>query len=329
MWCKRLEKACFGVAEVLELTERFVFVYVDKNVTPEIPKRFSVTGYPSLIVLNEKLEAIYRFKGFQEPAPFIDHLATALDRWEEYTAGRSWVPEPTRPASLVDAFPVTTFDLAFDDQVYAQCRQGGLNWFARETSLISVDPETGTMSHRLALPDNLFISDLASDGKRIYLLPSGWTAGMGILIFDPAQGAITGQVVTEANKAHKSHGARGLHAVDGKLYVLDGMLGKIHELNPTSGEILGTLQLKGKWLNGLDRLGDNWITSSRSGLHLFNPATGVERGRLDTHYQVRTLAVEDRQVMVTESFIYDFDIHHKKIQLWPKINRLYWFTWKD
>ena len=55
MWCKRLERDAFGVATVVAKSREFHWVTVDRDATPQIPKRLNVSAYPSLLVLVRRL----------------------------------------------------------------------------------------------------------------------------------------------------------------------------------------------------------------------------------------------------------------------------------
>ena len=87
----------------------FHWVEVNRDHTPEIPKRFTVSAYPSLLVLGDAEENIHRFQSFQEPEEFLTNLEEGLRRFALYRAGEPWSAPNERPTSITDEGELETF----------------------------------------------------------------------------------------------------------------------------------------------------------------------------------------------------------------------------
>ena len=95
-------------------------------------------------------------------------------------------------------------------------------WVGQGGALYRLDPKSGAVKKRFLLPGNQLITGLATDGKLLYALEFGWSAGKPIFVLDPRNGRVLREIVTEANKQGTSHTARGLAFADGRLYVKSG-----------------------------------------------------------------------------------------------------------
>ena len=79
MWCERLEEEAFTKAAVVARSKRFVWLLVNRDRTPEVPKRFNVSAYPTLLTLGDGLEKIHRFQGFRKAAEVLAELGEKID----------------------------------------------------------------------------------------------------------------------------------------------------------------------------------------------------------------------------------------------------------
>jgi thiol-disulfide isomerase/thioredoxin len=131
VWCKKLEQDTFSDADVIELSRKFVWVKVNRDDTPEIPKQFSVSAYPSLITLGDKREKIYRFQSYQKPPEFMKNLNEALRRHALYRAGKEWDEPEQRPASICANGSVETIKAPSEERPAGIAFLGKQMWVAQ------------------------------------------------------------------------------------------------------------------------------------------------------------------------------------------------------
>ncbi|MGQ0614164.1 MAG: prolyl oligopeptidase family serine peptidase, partial [Planctomycetaceae bacterium] len=192
----------------------------------------------------------------------------------------------------------------------------GRLYLAQGGTLFRVDPRTGAAEGSFALPANVI--DLCSDGTSLYACEYGWTAGAPIHRIDPSTGVVAQLIVTEANKADRSLGAKGIAWRAGRLYVLEGMQGRIHEVDPASGAVTRALETGATWLAGLDFDGRRFVAGSRDAILRLDGETGKVVERIAVHYPVRSLAAGPAGIYVLEQPVFDFGVRHETIRLWPK-----------
>ncbi len=324
VWCKRLEKACFFDKDVVRLSRKFHWVYVNRDETPEIPKRLNVSAYPSLLTLGKDEENIYRFKSFQEPPEFIGNLNQALARNELYRKNKEWMIPPERSDRIIDEGIITNSAAPSDSVPGGITTSKNITWVA-QGKLFKIETKTGKVLAKYELPKS--VGDLCTDGEHLFAMTYGWTAGKPIYLIDPETGKTIREIVTEANKKTKSHGAKGIAYRDGHLYVLSGMVGKVYKLDPANGEIVGEVQLNGKWLSGLDFQETNFVTGSRTHLSKFDAKTGKLVFQVPCNYPVRNVATNGDQILLMEQPLFGFGRHHERIQIWPQETKIY--HWKQ
>ena len=169
------------------------------------------------------------------------------------------------------------------------------------------------------------MADLCNDGKRIYAVTYGWTAGKPIYVIDPTNGKVVREIVTEENKKNRSHGAKGIAWHAGHLYVLSGMRGKLHKLNLDTGEILSVTQLEGTWLSGLDFRPGRFVAGSRDHLVEFDSDTGKLIRKTHCNYPLRNVATSSGgdKFLLMEQPIFGFGPNHERIQVWPQETKVY------
>lgn len=320
VWCKRLEKACFYDPDVVKLSRQFIWVKVNRDNTPEIPKRLNVFAYPSLLTLGKESENVYRFQSYQLPPEFIGNLKQALKRYDLYKQGKDWMLPPQRPESIIADRRIELLTAPTDDVPGGIASMNDVIWVA-QGELYKLDAVSGKVLAKHSLPAS--VGDLCTDGKMLYAVTYGWTAGRPIYVIDPSTGKVTREIITEANKKNRSHGAKGIAWRDGRLYVLSGMVGKVFAVNIDTGAILDETQLEGRWLAGLDFQGDTIITGGREHLWRFEAKTGKLVRKIACNYPLRNVAAGVDSVLLMEQPIFGFGRKHERIQVWPQETKIY------
>ena len=100
-------------------------------------------------------------------------------------------------------------------------------WIAAGDTMKAVDPERGTTVRSLDVPNH---AGTAFDGKYLFQI-----TGNRIQKVDPQSGSVVSSIPTPGD------GAAGLAWAEGSLWVGQHRNRKIHEVDPTSGEILRTI----------------------------------------------------------------------------------------
>lgn len=322
------------------MSGNFHWVIVNRDYTPDITKRFRVSAHPSLAVIGPKEENIHRWSGFKEPAKVMPYFEEALARWKLYQEGKEWSLPTPRPASLL-ADPATPglqeLHLAplWDHAVVPQgaCFHKGELLVNVAGTCWTIDTTTATRTERYTLPPGT--QDIASDGTNLWCLPGGWTKGDAITVINGADGSSIRTVATEANKKNRHSGAKGILWLRGKLYVFEGMAGKLHELDPATGEIRWSGTIGTNWCSGITFDGTYLITANRTrdGKELFfiTPPDGATppkiARRVKVNYWLRSLAADANAgngiLYAMEQPVRGFDKHHNPATIWPRETVIY------
>lgn len=321
VWCHKLEADTFTDASVIELSERFHWVTINRDETPEICEYFNVSAYPSLITIGQNKEKVHRFSGYCLPDEFKPKLLDALRRYDLYKAGQEWdEPEP-RPARITDDAGVTieTFKAPGEEVPAGVAFIGDSMWIAQMGSLYECDLQ-GHVKRTLPLDGSVL--DICCDGEHLYAMTSGWTAGHPIYVIDPASGETIRSIITEANKANQSYGAKGVEFIDGNLWVLEGMNGLLHCLDPATGDITRTIQTPERWLTGLAWDGTHFICGSKDRVLFFDDA-GTRVKSIAVNYPLRSVGWRDGQLLLMEQPVFDYNTRHERIRLWPRETLVY------
>lgn len=321
MWCKVLEKETFTDAAVVALSKKFIWVEVNRDHTPDIPKKFNVSAYPSLITLGKNQEKVHRFSSFKKPPEFIAELTEALKRYDLYVSGKEWDTPNPRPETITGEGTLEVFPAPSKAVPAGIAMLGGDLWIGQVGTLFRLSTSTGEVLQ--SFPLNNSITDLCTDGRHLYGVESGWTAGKPIHQIDPATGETIRAIVTEANKQNKAYGAKGIACRDGKLYVLSGMEGVIHEVDPATGEVAAEIKSGEKWLAGLDFDGKHFVAGSRTDLFLIDPDGGGVVRRVPVNYPLRAVGAARGAYYLMEQPIFGFDTDNKQVQVWPKETVVY------
>jgi len=79
-WCRRLEKDTYSHPRIWEaLKERLVLCHLDGDKAPEVVKKYEVSGYPTLAILNAQGEILLKKSGYRNPKRFWDDFLEPLD----------------------------------------------------------------------------------------------------------------------------------------------------------------------------------------------------------------------------------------------------------
>ncbi len=301
---------------MVEKSKAFHWVTIDRDRTPEIPKRLNVSAYPSVLVLGKDEDNVFRFESFQKKERFAERLDEGLRRWTLYRDGKAWDVLDPRPARITDAVEVTTLPAPSEAVPVGIESLGGDLFVAQWGRLFRLDAATGKPKAEFPLAEG--VADLATDGKLLYAVEAGWTAGLPIRVIDPETGKEVRQIVTEANRANKAYGAKGIAFHEGRLLVLEGMEGRLREVDPATGAVKATVQTPFRWLSGLASDGKCLVTATREKLLWLDPSTGEVKKELPMNYWVRCVGLHEGAVLLMEQPIFGFGRKHERIQLWPR-----------
>lgn len=272
-----------------------------------------MSAYPSLLILGREAENVYRFSGYKTPKQFLPELDQALTRYQLYQKGEAWDVEPPRPPHIVDVGTVTTIEAPSSTIPSGLAFVGERLWVAQGSDLAELDAD-GKLLRRLQLPAS--VRGLCSDGKQLFAVQYGWTAGEPIWVIDPATGKSTRQIVTEANKQNKSFSAAAVAWRQDRLWVLAE--GGAHAVDPATGEVLKVLKLQASRPSALAFDGEHFVLGGSDGIQFVDADTGVAVRTVPTNYPVRAIACHKGRLYVMEQPIWGFDRKHQRVQLWPK-----------
>jgi glutamine cyclotransferase len=151
-----------------------------------------------------------------------------------------------------------------DGKVHGVTFDGQSVWFAGGATLNAVDPSNGTISRTLPVAGH---AGMAFDGKHLYQL-----AENRIQKIDPT----TGRVVTSI-PAPGNGGDSGLAWAEGSLWVGQYQARKIHQIDPSNGAILRTID-SNRFVTGVTWVdGELWHgtwEADQSELRRIDAATG-------------------------------------------------------
>lgn len=319
-WCKKLEAETYSDPEVISRSRDFVWVKVNRDVTPEIPEQFCVTAYPSLITLGLNREKIHRFSGFRTPEQFLPMLDEALARYARYKAGEEWEPEPSRPDSICEAGEVELLKAPSEEGPSGLCVLDGDLWVMQRPVLYRMSIETGRVLGKHRIAGEELAVDICTDGESIYIAPYGWSAGQAIRVLDPETGEIERRIVTEENKAFKVFATSGMEWLEGRLLVVSS--GEVNVVDPETGAIERKFR-PGPRISGLAShdglLVSGVAIGEQTGLVFISPQDGAIVRRVPTNYGVRSVASDGVSLFLMEQPVWDYDKENRRVQVWPRI----------
>ncbi len=300
------------------MSEKFRWVEVNRDHAPTLPKRFNVSAYPSLLVVGRDDEKIYRFQSFMLPKEFRKHLKEGLRRHDLYKKGKKWDLRPPRAATICDGAAVQTIKAPTEEQPGGAAVMGGKLFTAQGRKLHRVDLASGEVEETWSLPRP--VRGLCSDGKLLYAVDYGWTAGKPIYVIDPTSGEVVREIVTEANKANRYMAASGITFVEGKLLVL-ALSNKLYEVDTKTGEVITTRSLPERgWkleFDGKHIVTATHVSAKKGSLLFVDPTTLKIVRRTPLNYGVSAIAHRDGAYLLTEQPVLGFDTNHKRVRLWP------------
>ncbi|GEM_PF-1610368 len=324
VWCHKLEQDTFTDASVIELSRRFHWVTINRDVTPELCERFNMSAYPTLLTFGDDLEKVHRFSGYALPDAFKPKLLDALRRYDLYKAGKEWDDPESRPNRITDDehIAIESFKAPSEEVPAGIAFLGDSMWVAQMGSLFECDLQVKV---KRTFPLDGSVLDICTDGTNLYAMTSGWTAGQPIYVIDPTTGQTLRSIVTEANKANKSYGAKGIEFINGNLCVLEGMNGIIHTIDPQDGVITRTLKTQDNWLTGLAWDGEHYICGSKDRLSFYDD-NGTRVKSIAVNYPLRSVGwrkTDGGEAYVMEQPIFDYGKQNERIRLWPTEMRVY------
>jgi hypothetical protein len=316
-----LEDSTYTDAAVVALSRAFHWVEVNRDHTPEITRRFNVSAHPSLITIGRNEEKVHRFSGYAEPDPFIDRLSDALRRYALYQNGEEWDRSHPRPERISESGIIATIPAPSDEVASGMTRLGPDLWVAQGGLLYRLDPDTGSV--RGSFEIGASVRDLCTDGRLLYGMEYGWTAGKPIHVIDPAGGSVVRTIITQANVGNPVHGAVGVAWMNDRLYVLAGMRGEISEVDPATGEVSRVIRCDEQWLTSLDSDGSRFVVTGRRALMVVDPETGKVLQNVPTNYGLRCVAWHKGTYFLMEQPVFGFDRQHERVQVWPQETLIY------
>ncbi len=302
----------------MALSKKFRWVEVNRDHTPTIPKQFSVSAYPSLIVIGAKREKIYRFQSFMPPKEMIANLEEGLRRYELYKSGKKWDRRPPRAATICDDAAVQTFKAPSEEQPGGVAVLGGKLFVAQSAKLHQVDLLTGKTEKSFDLPRPA--RGVCADGRFVYAIDYGWTAGKPIYVFDPAKGKVVREIVTEANRTNRFMAASGITFVGDRLFVLSRR-SDLHELDLATGAIVKSRKLPDHgWRLAYD--GEHLVTAShvsakKQHLLFVDPSTLKVVRRVPLNYGISAITYRNGAFLLMEQPVRAFDTNHKRVRIYP------------
>jgi Glutamine cyclotransferase len=306
------------------LSRKYRWIEVNRDHNPEIPKNFTVFAYPSFIVVGDKREKIYRFQSFMKPDEFISHLREGLKRWELYRKGEEWDPLPPRAESISEEATAETFKAPTEERVSGLTVLNGKLWVAQGKELHRMSLATGKTEKTYTNVPRA--SGLCTDGRMLYAVDYGWTAGRPIYVVDPASARVVREIVTEEMTKNRAFSANGIAWMGGNLWI-NAYRDRLFGVDPASGKIVARKQLpKGTWKLAFD--GTHLLTvahpsDGNNALLLVNPETCKVVRRVALNYSLGGVCFHDGKYLVTEQPVMGFDKANKRVRLWPKQTLIY------
>lgn len=318
-WDRYIERTVLPDSALAQVVRRFVWVLPDPARSQELGTRFHVAGLPTLLLLGPDEENVHRRTGYLTPKALSDFLREGLRRHELFARGLDWdLPEP-RGDRLSAKYDFATLPAPSSEFPQGIAFIGDTLFVKQGPTVFKLDESTGEILGSFPLPG--LVTDLASDGEFLYAVDYCWTSGQPIYVVDPEDGEVVRTVVTRANSTRKECAVSGVEILAGRLRVLE-LTGKIHEVEPESGNIEATLDVEGG-LSGLAFDGEDLVSVSAKGIVFLDPASGHLRRMVSTNYQLRSIGFHAGHFFLMEQPLEGFDRNHDRIRISPKVTMLY------
>jgi hypothetical protein len=301
------------------MSRRFHWFRADEDVTTEHSERFNVERFPTLLLMNADEECLDRWRTYMAPRRFRRRINRALDR-----AGlpRAWEPDrrpPDREWALkwsMLEFGALTGDLSDE----AEMPQGlafhhGSLWGAALDQGWKYSPSEKMWEIACGIPLNTV--DITSDGTHLYALEGGWPGGKPIHVIDPETDE-TVRVITADRQVGLGHGsATGIAWLKGRLWVLEGTVGRLHRVEPATGKIEFTAAVQARPCTGLAADGDLLVAATPEEVVWIQPMTGLTMRTepLPHGFRLKSLAMRDGVLRCLEEPV---EVYTKDHELtWP------------
>lgn len=319
-----LEDSTFSDAAVAATSRRFHWVTVDRDSIPDVARYFNVSAWPSLIAIGDEREKVYRWSGYERPGPFLERLEEVRRRYDLYRQGEAWdVPDP-RPDRIVDSGTIRTRPAPSEKVPSALVVLGPDLWVAQTGTLYRIDRESWAVRDSLDLAETVGTSSvrgLATDGRRLYAMQYGWTAGLPTFVIDPASGRVVREIVTEEMKVNRYYGAHAITWAGGLLWVLHSR--KISAVDPVTGRIVRELEPEETGYGGLTFDGEYLVVAGREAIAWIDPDSGRIVRRIAANYPVRALTWHEGTYYLMEQPVFGYNTSHERIRVWPERTLIY------
>ncbi|MEQ8767118.1 MAG: thioredoxin family protein [Planctomycetota bacterium] len=360
-WCKRLEVGSFSDPAVLAFSDRFNWVVVDRDVDPAVPRKFAVSGYPSMLVLDAKARLMHRWSGFSTTPFFTQNLRDGLDRFEKMKRGEEWILPPDRSERLIENVRTEAIEIPAPEKqpnprvlpLRSLTWHDGRLWYTRNAErgkVLGIDPGEKSAPLEIDLGEGRSVNGLCSDGRNLFGLPYGWTKGEPILEIDPKKGEVIREIITRENLENRHSSGFGLAWCQGVLFVLDTRA-SLSRVSPKDGSLLGELRVQRPPLSQMriqavasdgDRLwigvtgkdpdvkADAWDKTVPY-LHAVlqtDPQSGRVLGKQAVNYEISALASHRKTLYLAENVVTGFDADHDLIAFFPKEWVIHSWRWR-
>lgn len=298
-----------------------MWVEADRDRSPDLPKTYNVSAYPTLLAINAKRERIHRFEGYKKPADLEVELEEALRRWDLFKKGEEWDAPTSRPERICGEGEVSTFRAPSEENPDGIAFAGEDLWAAQDGTLFRLDPSSGEVRKSFPIPKS--VTDLCSDGRLLYAIEYAWTQGGPIHVLDPETGKALRSIRSFPEDSKRGMAAYGVAWRDGKLWALHGPEGTIHEVDPETGATGATIRAKEKWLVGLEFDGRHFVAGTKTHLLFLDPASGEVARKVPVNYPLRSIAFRAGAYWLMEQPVLGFDRNHARVRVWPKETRIH------
>ncbi len=317
-----LEDSTYTDAAVAAKSREFHWVTVLRDSTPEITERFNVTAHPTLMVIGDDQEKVYRFSGYKRPGPFIEELDEALRRYRLYRDGEEWDTPDPRPGSIIDVGSVETFPAPSEEVPSGITILGNDLWISQFGTLFRLDLRTRTVLDSYEVGTS--VRGICTDGRVLYGMEYGWTAAKPTHVIDPRTGETIRDIVTEENKVNKFYGAHSITWRGRYFYVLSSF--GISEVDPQTGEIVRTIEPEEGRLTALTWNGEHFVAGSREAIVFIDPQSGRTVRKIPVNYPLRVIFYHDGIYYLMEQPVFGYNKVHERIRVWPEETLVYKVT---
>ncbi|MHC5018970.1 MAG: YncE family protein [Planctomycetota bacterium] len=308
------------------MSERFHWFRADDDVTTAYSDRFNVERFPTLLVINAQEECLDRWRTYMEPRRFRRRLDDALeraglprtfganrrlearrwgDRWSLHEYGEL-------AGDITDGAEMPQGLAVHQDAVWAAVLDQGWKYLpAEQIWEIACGVPLGTV-------------DITSDGTHLYALERGWPGGKPIHVIDP-QTDETVRTIAAGRRVGLGHGsATGIAWLAGKLWVLEGTVGRLHRVDPKTGAIEFTAAMQARPCTGLAADGELLVVATPEEVVWVQPGTGLTMRTipLSRGFRLQSLAMKDGVLHALEAPVEAYTKDHELTWPLPKTTRV-------